>query len=114
MEKVMKKGYKITVGLFNEAIGKFHRADIDLFEESMEGARNSAIRLCQITQDMLCGDNVEVTAYCNANERGNSFVVGLQRDGRQYPIVAYEIKPVKIVSAEEAIDMGRWLGNNMR
>ena len=109
----MKKGYKITVGFFNESIGKFHRVDTDLFEESMEGARNSVIRLCQMTNDVLCSDNIGVTVYCNANMQGNSFVMGVLRDDRQYPIVAYDIKPVKIVSIEETIDMGRSLGNNM-
>lgn len=110
----MKKGYKITVGFFNVAIGKYRRADTGLFEESVEGARDSVIRLCQMTQDALCHDNIGVTAYCNANMQGNSFTIGLQRDGRQYPIVVYEIKPVKIVSTDETIDMVRRLGNEMR
>ena len=110
----MRKGYKITVGFFNEAIGKFRRADTDLFEESMEGARSSVIKLCQMAQDALCHDNIGVTAYCNANVQGTSFTMGLQRNGRQYPIVVYEIKPVKIVSDDEAINMVIRLGNEMR
>lgn len=110
----MEKFYKISVGFFDETTGKYRRCDIDSRKESIEEARNFLIMLCQMTHNALCFESIGVEVYCNANVQGNSFAMGLQIGGRQYPIVAYEIKPVKIVSTEEAIDMVRRLGHNMR
>lgn len=110
----MQKLYKITVGFFDETIRKFRRCETDLRRESIEEARDFVIAMCRMTHETLRSEYAGTDVFCNANVQGTTFNIGLQRDGRQYPIVVYEIKPVKIVSAEETIDMVRRLGNDMR
>ena len=110
----MQKIYKIAVGFFDETIRKFRRCETDLRRESIEEARDFVMAMCRMTHEALRSEYAGTDVFCNANVQGASFIMGLQRDGRQYPIVVYEIKPVKIVSADEAIDMVRRLGDEMR
>ena len=110
----MQKLYKIMVGFFDERIGKFRRCETDLRRESIEEARDFVIAMCRMTHETLRSEYTGTDVFCNANVQGTSFTIGLQRDGRQYPIVVHEIKPVKIVSDDEAINMVRRLGDEMR
>ena len=110
----MDEFYKITVSFFDMETDKHHRFDIDIREASLEEARNFVMTLCQMTHDALRSGAEEGEIYCNANMRRNSFAMGLQRGGQQYPLVVYEINHIRIISIDNAIETVRQLGNNIR